>query len=100
MDYVSKSTFKMGNHFIRIEPKKVDYIENELDWIFTQALLVSVKRNLSEIAFQCLSRFPILTSDIPVTLKTKQPMISRICMKTSKTTHELFNDRIGDFIRH
>lgn len=28
MDYISRSAFKMGDLFIRIEFEKVDYIEN------------------------------------------------------------------------
>lgn len=31
MDYASGSAFKMGDQFIRIESKKVDYIANEPD---------------------------------------------------------------------
>lgn len=71
MDYISWSTFKMGDRFINIESNEVKYTTNLPDWLCTQALLVIVSRNLFEIAFQRLSQFPILTPDARVTLKAK-----------------------------
>lgn len=78
MDYVSGSAFKMDECFIKIETEEVDYKEILPIWMCTQVLLITVLRNLSEVAFQFLPQFPIPTLDAPFTLKTKSTISSRI----------------------
>ena len=86
MDYVSGSAFKMDECFIKIETEEVDYKEILPIWMCTQVLLITVLRNLSELAFQCLPQFPIPTLDAPFTLKTKSTTLDApFTLKTKST---------------
>lgn len=75
-----------------LKTEEVDYIENWTNWMCTQALLVTVIRNLSKQAFWSLSRFPILTLNAPVTLKTKKTCNLKN-LHTKLQIHPHFNDK-------